>query len=106
MANGFGDIVTARGGEVAVDHDVRLRLELMTDPADADARDRLDAGLLGGPFDGLGQRRIDCVHEPHEDLPRGTLEDPQDGHGDQQPDDRVRLGKAEPHARRADDDRQ
>ena len=48
------------------------------------------------------QAGVDGIHEPPPHLDRGVLEHQQDGHRDQQSDQRIRQGKSKPHAQRAD----
>ena len=91
--------VPVRHGAIAVNRDVKTRLKGVTDPADPNRIDPLDAVHAGGcPLHVGDELRLYGVHEAAEDLAGRVAEDEEDRDRDKQADDRIRLGEAEPYA--------
>ena len=104
VTHALGDIVPFGHGQLAVHDQVGAGDEAVPHPAHThglDLDDALDAG--GRTLDVVDQLRIDRVHQAPEDGASSVAQDPQDGDGDDQADERVGQREAEPHADGRDD---
>src|SRR4051794_34127066 len=85
-----GDLVGVEQAEPGVDHDSRLGVQAVTDPAQPQTGDVAHAGdVAQGPLGPVDQFGLDPVHEPVVDLAGGVLGHEHDGDGDGEPDDRI-----------------
>ena len=101
------DLMGRGGGEVGRDHDLALGPQLMADPAQPDLAGAEHA--VGRPQGALGlvdEGGVDGVHQPPVDLAGRLAQHRQDGHGDEQADDRVGPLPADRDAARPDEHRQ
>ena len=85
---GMGEIVGACERGVAVDVEVSIGMDLVTDPTHPDPADRHNSGnRLQAGFGRLNKVGIDGVHQPPQDLADRGPQHEDDGHSDQQADD-------------------
>jgi hypothetical protein len=104
MLGGHRDLMRRRSGEIGCDHNLALGPQLMADPAQADLAGAEHA--VGRPQGALGlvdEGGIDGVHQPPVDLAGRLAQHRQDGHGDEQADDRVGPVPADRDAARPDE---
>ena len=89
------DSVRVIEGDARVDVELGVGVQAVSDPAHADAAHRRDARpRCQGGFGLIYEIRIDAVQQAPEDISCRSAQNGQDGHGDQQANDRI--GQREP----------
>jgi len=102
-----GDLMCLRQSEIGVDIEFGIGVQPVTDPPHPHATHRPHSGAGGqGDLGGVDECRVHAIHQAAEHIPHSGAQHRQDGHGDDQADDRVRQWETQGDATGADDHRQ
>ncbi len=105
VADALGDGVGPPERHVFVDQEVELGPEMVAQPADPQVAYPLDPlGRASNLLHLFHHCRIDRVHQSMPHRHRSVFADEEDGDGDQESDDRIGDGRAEPDGHRAEED--